>query len=726
MERVNLHYRGNKMKESDQHEQEEKVLFPEKRKGIKAQSRAPGRHIITVWSLGMTSLAILTILPEDRNAATSTILCVIPLIGLLLTLAIRTLQSTIACTALATIVNILLLFFVRSCKELSQMTGRPIDVDAFRIVLAPPDIVLGALGESAVNKFQAVVFEEAIWCIIYVCSTLVIAYLLHGCSPRILKDRVEKLTRILRLGLEVLIAVFLLMESVHFLKDELYIHPSTSTTLRGATTTCADIHVPPLHIKDRKNVVFIIMESLRADFFNRHTFEETFAVLDDLRNGDGLGAKCTEWKNHDSESMQTDYAHSGLLHGFTPSHTEQIVEYVRNPNIQSWPLTSFRNNGYKIRRVTQVPPYDAGRMFEYCFSVQKFCDLYTRDFPTEIDYQTGLGATFDKSLELLRNASKHGDNLFLVTDIQQAHNPYYFSEAKFHPTCTQDEMWDLYEKRWDVGPTELEDIQRKIQNRYANSLAHIDKYLATFLSELTPNLGSDTLLVFVGDHGELLLDDIDRNLGHVINTFEDMQRHVPMMWCGGAAQVAGLNLPDSHVSTHVDIMPTLLEALGADFDDAWKSNMPGQSYYNYKTPLQSTSALDGGFALFTGSSDDKRVARTSKLRIEMYGDDFSSVGINGYNASTSDVQQVLEKISRRRSQNWPGKMCGHNEVKDFVSCGSYYAKSCMECPQRGHYFVWCTDDCRFDQRKRKCVRRMVPLKLRKINSTMVLAGLSQL
>uniref|UniRef100_A0A7S4JUL4 Sulfatase N-terminal domain-containing protein n=1 Tax=Odontella aurita TaxID=265563 RepID=A0A7S4JUL4_9STRA len=698
MGRVVLHHRRKKTTERDQHGYE-KLPLPEKTKA-NVQSCAPRRRVITLWSLGMTCLAMLYVLPEDRNAATAVILCVIPLIGLLLTVAIRTLHSTAACMALAISVNVLLLFFVRSCKELSQFTGRPIDVDAFRIVLAPSDVILGSLGESAVNKFQAVMLEEAIWSVIDVCSTLFFAYLLRGSLSRIPTNLVDNFTRIFLLGLKGFIAICLLTESVHFWKDELRIHPSRHSTLQGATA-CAGI--PPLHIKDNKNVVFVVMESLRADFFNRETFEETFAVLDDLRSGDGSSATCTEWKNHDSESMQSDYAHSGLLHGFTPSRSEYLRQFARNPNIQSWPLNVFRNNGYEVQRVSQAPTY-GHKTYEYCFSIHAWCDLYDREFQTGIDYHNDMAAVFNKSLELLKSASHHKKNLFLVTDIQHVHNPYNSSVAKFHPTCSESEMWELYHNRWHVSPSEFEDIRRRIQNRYANAVAETDKYMATFLRELMPNLGSDTLLAFVGDHGEFLLDDADRSLGHAVNTFEDTQRHVPMMWCGESSQVAGLELSNSHVSTHVDIMPTLLEALGVDFDDTWRSQMPGQSYYNHLPPPQPTGALDGGFAMFTGPNDGKRVARTSKLRIEMNGDDFNSVGIGGYNASVSEIKQVLEKISVRSSQDWPGWMCNDYEAGDSVSCGQYIAGSCMECPQ-GFGPAKCHGDCRWDRKNNQCVLR---------------------
>jgi arylsulfatase A-like enzyme len=104
---------------------------------------------------------------------------------------------------------------------------------------------------------------------------------------------------------------------------------------------------------------------------------------------------------------------------------------------------------------------------------------------------------------------------------------------------------------------------------YRAAVRHTDRFAGELLAKLAAAGQLDDTLVFVlGDHGEAFGEHVRRQ--HDVVPYEEAVR-VPMMlagpdWLGAPRRIGGLR-------HHVDLLPTLLELLGAE----WQGRLPGRS-----------------------------------------------------------------------------------------------------------------------------------------------------
>lgn len=92
----------------------------------------------------------------------------------------------------------------------------------------------------------------------------------------------------------------------------------------------------------------------------------------------------------------------------------------------------------------------------------------------------------------------------------------------------------------------------QIWNRYLNSVRFVDRILEPLLTD-------DRVVVVIGDHGEAFLEDECRLHGIKISEF---QNATPAIIAGPGIKPAIIN----HLTSHTDILPTLLDAAGISVD----------------------------------------------------------------------------------------------------------------------------------------------------------------
>jgi membrane-anchored protein YejM (alkaline phosphatase superfamily) len=100
----------------------------------------------------------------------------------------------------------------------------------------------------------------------------------------------------------------------------------------------------------------------------------------------------------------------------------------------------------------------------------------------------------------------------------------------------------------DLGPSN----RIPLTNRYLNSIAFTDDIVADAIAELA---GTNTVIVFTGDHGESLGDD--GRFGHGYS-FAEVLTHVPFAMVGPGIPAAVRETP----SLHSDVLRTLVPLLG--------------------------------------------------------------------------------------------------------------------------------------------------------------------
>jgi membrane-anchored protein YejM (alkaline phosphatase superfamily) len=142
---------------------------------------------------------------------------------------------------------------------------------------------------------------------------------------------------------------------------------------------------------------------------------------------------------------------------------------------------------------------------------------------------------------------------FLFSLLDSPHQIYSFpeDEAPFRPYAKSLDYTSL-----SSGASEAEKLE--LQNSYKNAVHHADRVVGDILRGLEARGELDnTLVIITGDHGEEFWEH--GFFGHTSN-FTEEQVHVPFVLAGPGVPAGRESLPTSHL----DVVPTLLELLGAD------------------------------------------------------------------------------------------------------------------------------------------------------------------
>ena len=102
----------------------------------------------------------------------------------------------------------------------------------------------------------------------------------------------------------------------------------------------------------------------------------------------------------------------------------------------------------------------------------------------------------------------------------------------------------------------------EVRKRYAEEVAHVDRYVGRLIDDLKARgLYDDSLVVFTSDHGEALGEH--GMVGHVQNLTDDMIRVPLIVKPPKKSELAReLGAAEGRVVRHVDLVPTILEIVG--------------------------------------------------------------------------------------------------------------------------------------------------------------------
>lgn len=150
--------------------------------------------------------------------------------------------------------------------------------------------------------------------------------------------------------------------------------------------------------------------------------------------------------------------------------------------------------------------------------------------------------------------SRTPGGLLAITGMDATHYNYKWSTS-FKPPFTDYEENPIFPMR--PNPDEV----RRITNRFWNSVAWVDAQLAEFIGWLKAQGRYDeAIIIITGDHGEEFKEQGSWFHGTMLN---EPQTRVPILikWPKAAPQGRG---PQVAKASHLDLLPTLLDALGAD------------------------------------------------------------------------------------------------------------------------------------------------------------------
>ncbi len=314
----------------------------------------------------------------------------------------------------------------------------------------------------------------------------------------------------------------------------------------------AEASLPPVVARSPGSLpdIFVfVIESLRGDILDERTAPNPTA----LRHG------CFAFGDSLAASNGTETSWYGV---FMANYALHAAAAAREPGTWgSAPLKQLRRLGYSVH-VLASSHLNYHRMDQVIFGpghelAESLVDIH--DFG-------GLEAP-ERDREITRRlleqvGSGRGGRLFLAF-YESTHHDYSWpadADAPFQPVASP---WNFY-LNFRVSPDELVGIK----NRYRNAVLFVDGLVGQVAERLRFEGRYDESVVLVtGDHGEEFLEH-----GRLVHANETcrVQTHVPIL----LKPARGMAWPQASTlarttATHVDLLPTLLDLLGANPRGPW-------------------------------------------------------------------------------------------------------------------------------------------------------------
>lgn len=307
----------------------------------------------------------------------------------------------------------------------------------------------------------------------------------------------------------------------------------------------SQVHYPLENLKcanlqaaaQKMNVLFIMMDSVRADALNPEVMPEA----------DHFSKKAFRFMNHFSGSNSTRGGVFSFFYGLPPLYFDKFRETRTSPVL----LDQFHRNQYEFQILSSAP-LTKPEFDQTIFSKVQDLRKKSKAQPAwERDLEiTNLWLQFTEQ----RDPKKPFFGfLFYDSAHEFSYDPQFL---KFKP---QLEVINYFTLNNDTDPT-------LFLNRYHNSVHYIDVLLGRVFRDLEQKkLLSQTIVILTADHGKEFNDNKLNYWGHNSN-FTDAQTKVPFFiyWPGKSnlnKTTKTENLKVQHWTDHYDLVPTLMEDL---------------------------------------------------------------------------------------------------------------------------------------------------------------------
>ena len=303
----------------------------------------------------------------------------------------------------------------------------------------------------------------------------------------------------------------------------------------------------------RKNVILILVESLRADVIG--AAGQPKGIMPQV---EALVETGWHFRNHYSSSSHSSYADITAISGIYPFWGERIHLYpasVSHPRPRIYDLLS--SIGYRTA-IFSSQNENWGGMLRYLES-EHLDVLYHADdrsygsaaLGRKLSLNGGKGFDADTLESALHWMSEEDAPFFAYLNLQGSHYPYYFPEGLPRPFGEEMDVSDL---NFLNLPPELIPAMRL---RYQDSLHYLDEQIGRLVAGLkAAGKWDDTLLIVTGDTGQAFGEH--GVTGHARDLYEEVVR-TPLM-IAGVDHAVKVNA--AALSQHADIAPTVLDLLG--------------------------------------------------------------------------------------------------------------------------------------------------------------------
>jgi len=294
-----------------------------------------------------------------------------------------------------------------------------------------------------------------------------------------------------------------------------------------------------------KNLIFITLDTLRADRINPSNMPELSAILDEsivLNNN----RACSNWTFVSMGCLLTGM--SSIEQGFVP------MDITNYPDASTMLPEILQQSGFHTKLVGSHVLLSLGNLF------QGFDQAMNLN-PSHADTVTEM------AINGLSDLEAHSRWLYYL-HFQDPHQPFsapdsYVPNLESLPFTGIDwrstDLVSMLEPRWPVASDgEREDIRTNINAYYDGEVAFLDQQIGLLWDGLT-NSGAltEALVVIMTDHGEQIYEH--DNFTHDVDIYNEETRNVVAFWADGL-EARSFDRPTSNE----DISPTILNALGVE------------------------------------------------------------------------------------------------------------------------------------------------------------------
>ena len=442
------------------------------------------------------------------------------------------------------------------------------------------------------------------------------------------------------------------------------------------------------------NIIFIVSDQHRAGLTKRSGYPlDTSPTLDRLADA-GVGfdrAYCTtpvcmpsritmltgRWPEAHHVRMnldapdaffETDLYEVAKARGYKTGLAGKNHTYLRKIDLDYWSEYSHWSGW--------IPP-DAPKEYKeyqtWLGGLQANAAITPTPFPMEVQFPYRI---VSDAIEFIDHA---GDQPFILQvgfpephDPEQVPKPYWdmFPPESVPDRCAGPEALKTlgFRAQWLYGlenssyPSEK--YWRRYKSNYLGMLRLLDDQLARLVNYLnSKNLMSKTILVYLADHGDYLMDYGLARKG--VGLFDCLTR-IPMVWSGYRIQPSSVG--KSAFVSMADVMPTLCEAMGAKIPNGVQGRslwplLTGQSYpVEEFRSIYSSVGLGG---LFYERGDN--IPYSSAALFNGKPEDDSPIYGIGWDELNKVTQSGLEKMVRMGDWKLIYDMMGYGQLYHLAS-----------------------------------------------------------
>ena len=307
-----------------------------------------------------------------------------------------------------------------------------------------------------------------------------------------------------------------------------------------------------------QNLIVVLVDTLRADHLGFHGYErETSPRIDELAR------RSVVFENHHSHASRTGPSVATLFTGLHPrSHgvVNPLTHWDAKGTLADEQTTLaeiLTRRGYRCRglvaNINVSPHFGFGQGFEAY-------DYVRSESARDVNRH---------AFAFLEDAKRKRTPFFLYLHYMEPHSPYdtpgpyaesYVDRSYSGPvTGGHEQLDEIVAGKLTLDEADVDQLEalydreiRFFDDRFGELLSHLEEQ----------SLHDDTLLLFVSDHGEEFLEHDSVLHGY---TLYEEQLHVPCFVFDPRSKSAGRV---EAATRHVDLLPTLLERLGVDYDGA--------------------------------------------------------------------------------------------------------------------------------------------------------------